>query len=182
MSKGRRGTMKRTSWKIFKLEQKSEKLWTISRLPELQVRAHEIHLCFTSNLLILHKKKAQLRFFPVSLQWLFLPSSSFRVLERGNTLKTRLEKMGVDFLCFVVLLPHFKTHGYSLGERFFANWFFLRSCIGGILPEVTFDLWWVVRHKASKVQTPISTHIGFHFTAKSLTSNWINRNFVRLFF
>lgn len=89
VSKGRRGTMKRTSRKIFKLEQKSEKLWTISWLPELQVRAHEIHLCFTANLLIV-PKKAQLRSVPVSLQWLLLPSSSFQLLERGNTLKKKV--------------------------------------------------------------------------------------------
>lgn len=89
VSKGRRGTMKRTSRKIFKLVQKFEKLWTISWLPELQVRAHEIHLCFTANLLIV-PKKAQPRSVPVSLQWLLLPSCSFQLLERGNTLKEKL--------------------------------------------------------------------------------------------
>ena len=39
--KGRRETMRRTSRRTFKLEQRPERPWAISWLPDLQVRAHD---------------------------------------------------------------------------------------------------------------------------------------------
>ena len=50
--KGRRETMRRTSRRTFKLEQRPERPWAISWLPDLQVRAHD---------------KAQLRCVPASV-------------------------------------------------------------------------------------------------------------------
>ena len=50
--KGRRETIRRTSRRTFKLEQRPERPWAISWLPDLQVRAHD---------------KAQLRCVPASV-------------------------------------------------------------------------------------------------------------------
>ena len=83
--KGRRETMRRTSRRTFKLEQRPERPWAISWLPDLQVRAHD---------------KAQLRCVTsVPASVFSFPFSTFlQVLERGHSPKI------IDLICSVVLL------------------------------------------------------------------------------
>ena len=86
--KGRRETMRRTSRRTFKLEQRPERPWAISWLPDLQVRAHD---------------KAQLRCVPASVF-----SFPFSCFASGVGKRTQPENnRPYLFCCFVTSL---KSH------------------------------------------------------------------------
>ena len=103
--KGRRETMRRTSRRTFKLEQRPERPWAISWLPDLQVRAHD---------------KAQLRCVPASVF-----SFPFSCFASGVGKRTQPENnRPYLFCCFVTSL---KSHDCLLQNSPFPNWSFLRS-------------------------------------------------------
>ena len=81
--KGRRETMRRTLRRTFKLEQRPERPWAISWLPDLQVRAVMIKLNFAAS-----QQQSSL----------FLSLTLLQVLERGHSPKI------IDLICSVVLL------------------------------------------------------------------------------
>ena len=87
--KGRRETMRRTSRRTFKLEQRPERPWAISWLPDLQVRAHD---------------KAQLRCVPASVF-----SFPFSCFASGVGKRTQPENnrpsLSVLLFCYLVEIP-----------------------------------------------------------------------------
>ena len=86
---GRRETMRRTSRRTFKLEQRPERPWAISWLPDLQVRAHD---------------KAQLRCVPASVF-----SFPFSCFASGVGKRTQPENnRPYLFCCFVTSLTSAK--------------------------------------------------------------------------
>ena len=92
--KGRRETMRRTSRRTFKLEQRPERPWAISWLPDLQVRAHD---------------KAQLRCVPASV--FCFPFSCFA---SGVGKRTQPENnRPYLFCCFVTSL---KSHDCTMSS------------------------------------------------------------------
>ena len=97
--KGRRETMRRTSRRTFKLEQRPERPWAISWLPDLQVRAHD---------------KAQLRCVPASVF-----SFPFSCFASGVGKRTQPENnRPYLFCCFVTSL---KSHDCLLQNSPFQN-------------------------------------------------------------
>ena len=97
--KGRRETMRRTSRRTFKLEQRPERRWAISWLPDLQVRAHD---------------KAQLRCVPASVF-----SFPFSCFASGVGKRTQPENnRPYLFCCFVTSL---KSHDCLLQNSPFQN-------------------------------------------------------------
>ena len=96
---GRRETMRRTSRRTFKLEQRLERPWAISWLSDLQVRAHD---------------KAQLRCVPASVF-----SFPFSCFASGVGKRTQPEHdRPYLFCCFVTSL---KSHDCLLQNSPFPN-------------------------------------------------------------
>ena len=95
--KGRRETMRRTSRRTFKLEQRPERPWAISWLPDLQVRAHD---------------KAQLRCVPASVF-----SFPFSCFASGVGKRTQPENNRPNLFscfCYFVEIPRLLSSKQSL--------------------------------------------------------------------
>ena len=121
--KGRRETMRRTSRRTFKLEQRPERPWAISWLPDLRVRAHA---------------KAQLRCFPASVF-----SFPFSCFASGVGKRTQPEHdRPYLFCCFVTSL---KSHDCLLQNSHFRKLIIFTVVLknvdkGGILLGATLGL------------------------------------------
>ena len=118
--KGRRETMRRTSRRTFKLEQRPERPWAISWLPDLQVRAHD---------------KAQLRCVPASVF-----SFPFSCFASGVGKRTQPENnRPYLFCCFVTSLTSAKQ---SLSKLIIFTVVLKNVDKGDILLGATLGLWW----------------------------------------
>ena len=116
--KGRRETMRRTSRRTFKLEQRPERPWAISWLPDLQVRAHD---------------KAQLRCVPASVF-----SFPFSCFASGVGKRTQPENnRPYLFCCFVTSLTSAKQ---SLSKLIIFTVVLKNVDKGGILLGATLGL------------------------------------------
>ena len=87
--KGRREKLRRTSGRTFKLEQRPEKPWAISWLPDLQVRDHD---------------KSQLRSVPASLLFPLLLLRFTCWTERTQP-KNKRPSLSLLLFCYFVEIP-----------------------------------------------------------------------------
>ena len=121
--KGRRETMRRTSRRTFKLEQRPERPWAISVLPDLQVRAHD---------------KAQLRCVTSVPASVF--SFPFSCFASGVGKRTQPENnRPYLFCCFVTSSTSAKQ---SLSKLIIFTVVLKNVVKGDMLLGATLGLWW----------------------------------------